>query len=98
MVTHRCDTIRSVLNPQSITDVERPWLPVDARGERRLIRLKRLLADAGYGWGAIGGLEGWLRAKAEGRRDSATSPTRANYRRMIRTLGEVDPDGDGEAA
>lgn len=83
------------VNPRSI-QCEGPWLPVDARGERRLLRLKELLADAGYGWNKIGGLEGWMRDKAAGRPDTSNSVTRSSYRRMIESLGDVDPDGPDE--
>ena len=75
------------INPRSIQNEGRIVL-VDGLTAAQLGELSDLLHEAGHPPSLVYGLLGWLAAKAAGRPDRTSAPTRARYRRI---LAEFDP-------
>jgi hypothetical protein len=85
----RREIMAAKANPRSI-GVEGPFIPSTPMGTRRMAKLLVALEDEGYGWRIVAGIRGWLEAKATGRPDPTSAPTRSKYRRIIKGL-ELDP-------
>lgn len=77
------------VNPRSI-GVEGPFIPSDPMGARRMARLLDALEASGSAPRQVAYIKTWLEAKAAGKPDPTSAPTRARYRKIIRELA-IDP-------
>lgn len=91
----------TIVNPRSITEVERPWLENLTTSD--LAYLMKMVRDRGYSASQARGLAGWLVEKAQGVPDSeigAGSATKAQYRKILSELAEsigAPPPGAGRS-
>jgi hypothetical protein len=72
---------------------EGDWIP-DAEHVRELAELRRQIIELGEPPSVANGMIGWLVSKAAGERDTTSSKTRAQYRKILARLERLPgPDG-----